>query len=255
MKRIARLLAAAIAILAGANIAAANERIALVIGNAAYPDIPLANPVNDARLIATALRGQGFEVIETLDAGENEMKLAIKEFGNLLKAADGAAIGLLYYAGHGVQVQGQNYLIPIDAQIEDEGDVDIYSISANAVLRTLEDARNGLNIETGPYAPTSANRTHRGTWSSLPAPPRMPEMRQPQTMRPSACWSSVPTSAFAISATGASAIPSLESASSKACAKRACPTKARKSAARRPGLWRCRRPIHCHRTAQPVREC
>ena len=146
MTRFARLLAVCAAVLAGANIAAANERIALVIGNAAYPDIPLANPVNDARLIAGALRGQGFQVIKTLDAGENEMKLAIKDFGNRLKAAQGAAIGLLYYAGHGVQVQGENYLIPVDALIEDEGDVDIYAINANAILRTLEDARNGLNI-------------------------------------------------------------------------------------------------------------
>jgi TRAP-type mannitol/chloroaromatic compound transport system substrate-binding protein len=146
MRRIARLMTVIAAILAGASTVAANERIALVIGNAAYPNIPLANPVNDARLIATALRGQGFDVIETLDAGENEMKLAIKDFGNRLKAAQGAAIGLLYYAGHGVQVQGENYLIPVDAQIEDEGDVDIYAINANAILRTLEDARNGLNI-------------------------------------------------------------------------------------------------------------
>ena len=146
MKRFARLLAVLAAVLGGANIAVANQRIALVIGNAAYPNIPLANPVNDARLIATALRGQGFDVIETLDAGENAMKLAIKDFGNRLKAAQGAAIGLLYYAGHGVQVQGENYLIPVDAQIEDEGDVDIYAINANAILRTLEDARNGLNI-------------------------------------------------------------------------------------------------------------
>ncbi len=149
MVRVARTMAiAAVLMLAAgqAALAAANERIALVIGNAAYPDIPLANPVNDARLIAGALRSQGFTVIETLDAGENAMKLAIKDFGNRLKAAQGAAIGLLYYAGHGVQVQGENYLIPVDAQIEDEGDVDIYAINANAILRTLEDARNGLNI-------------------------------------------------------------------------------------------------------------
>ena len=124
----------------------AEQRIALVIGNSAYPDIPLANPVNDARLMATTLRAQGFEVIEALDASQRDIQRAVKDFGNRLKAAEGEALGLFYYAGHGLQVRGENFLIPVDAEIEDEGDVDIYAISANAILRTIEDARNGLNI-------------------------------------------------------------------------------------------------------------
>ena len=142
----AAMLLAVLACAAAAPVLAEGQRIALVIGNSAYADSPLANPVNDARLISAALRAQGFEVIERLDVGQNAMKLAVKDFGNRLKAARGAAVGLFFYAGHGIQVDGQNYLIPIDAPIEDEGDVDIYAVGANGILRTIEDARNGLNI-------------------------------------------------------------------------------------------------------------
>ena len=86
------------------------------------------------------------------------MKLAVKDFGNRLKAAQGEAVGLFYYAGHGIQVNGENFLVPVDAPIEDEGDVDIYAVGANGILRTIEDARNGLNIvildacRNNPYA-------------------------------------------------------------------------------------------------------
>ena len=126
--------------------AAAEQRIALVIGNSAYPAIPLANPANDARLMSKSLRAQGFDVIELLDADQRAFQRTVKDFGNRLKSAQGEALGLFYYAGHGLQVRGENFLIPVDAEIEDEGDVDIYAISANAILRTIEDARNRLNI-------------------------------------------------------------------------------------------------------------
>ena len=136
---------ASVEMAAGAALAV-EQRIALIIGNSAYATAPLANPVNDARLMSRVLREHGFDVIERLDVGQNDMKRAVKDFGNRLKAAQGEAIGLFYYAGHGLQVRGENFLIPIDAEIEGEGDVDIYAISADAVLRTIEDARNGLNI-------------------------------------------------------------------------------------------------------------
>jgi formylglycine-generating enzyme required for sulfatase activity len=146
MRAIRRIILMLTALLLTAAGAAAEQRIALVVGNSAYPDIPLVNPVNDAALIATTLREQGFEVIEALDVGRSDMARAVKDFGNRLKAAEGEALGLFYYAGHGLQVRGENFLIPVDAEIEDEGDVDIYAISASAILRTIEDARNGLNI-------------------------------------------------------------------------------------------------------------
>ena len=140
------ILALALLWLATANALAAEQRIALVIGNSAYPDIPLANPVNDARLMASTLRAQGFEVIEALDVGRRDMARAVKDFGARLKAGGDDAVGLFYYAGHGVQVNNQNYLIPVDADINDEGDVPIDAVSADHVLATIEDARNRLNI-------------------------------------------------------------------------------------------------------------
>ena len=124
----------------------AAERIALVIGNAGYDADPLANPVNDARLMSAALRTQGFTVSESLDVGQVAIKEAIRDFGNQLEAAGQDTVGLFYYAGHGVQVDGENYLIPIDAPIEDEADVDIYGVPASNVLKTLGQAGNNLNI-------------------------------------------------------------------------------------------------------------
>jgi uncharacterized caspase-like protein len=141
-----KIVALTMLLLVPAGAQAVEQRIALVIGNAAYADSPLANPVNDAKLMASALREQGFEVMQRLDVDQTAMKLAVRDFGNRLKAAPGGAVGLFYYAGHGLQVDGESYLIPVGAPIADEGDVDIFAVGANGILRTLEDARNGLNI-------------------------------------------------------------------------------------------------------------
>ncbi len=124
----------------------AEQRIALVIGNSAYTDSPLANPANDARLMSAALATLGFVVIERLDGGQKEMKLAIKDYGNRLEAAGHDAVGLFFYAGHGLQVDGENYLIPIDALIEDPEDADINGVAASNLLKTIGRAGNGLNI-------------------------------------------------------------------------------------------------------------
>ena len=114
MKRLAAAVALVLVLFGAMNIATAavpEPRVALVIGNSAYADAPLANPANDARLMAETLRGLGFDVIERVDANQREMKLAIFELGDRLEAAGKDAVGLFYYAGHGVQVEGQNYLI------------------------------------------------------------------------------------------------------------------------------------------------
>jgi parallel beta-helix repeat protein len=139
-------LAAAMALAWIAASQAQEARIALVIGNSSYATAPLPNPVNDARLISAALQAQGFEVIERTDVSQKEMKRAVKEFGDRLEAARGEAVGLFYYAGHGVQVDGLNYLIPVDAEIESEGDVDIESMSVDSVLASIAYARNPVNI-------------------------------------------------------------------------------------------------------------
>ena len=91
-----------------ASASAAQPRIALVIGNSAYRDIPLANPANDARLMADVLGDLGFDVTLALDADQKAMKYAIVAFGERLAAAGKDAVGLFFYAGHGLQVNGQN---------------------------------------------------------------------------------------------------------------------------------------------------
>jgi uncharacterized caspase-like protein len=142
----ARIILAAVVLAVGAGSVRAQARIALVIGNSAYEEGPLVKPVNDAQLIASALRQQGFEVIERLDVDQRRMKRAVKDFGDRLEAAHGDAIGVFYYAGHGVPVGGENYLVPIGAVIEDEGDVDIEAVSAGSILSSIAYARNRLNI-------------------------------------------------------------------------------------------------------------
>jgi len=125
----------------------AEKRIALVIGNGAYPNIgELANPPNDARLMAATLRQLGFEVIEKINVSQKPMKKAIKAFGNRLSDAGKDAIGMFYYAGHGVQVNGENYLIPVNVEIVDEADVDIESVGMRAVLQNMAYAGNNMNI-------------------------------------------------------------------------------------------------------------
>ena len=130
----------------GSVFAATTPRIALVIGNGSYTEAPLANPVNDARLMAETLRGLGFKVIERIDVDQKQMKLAIFELGDRLEKAGKDAVGLFYYAGHGVQVAGQNYLIPLDAQIEKEPHVTVEAVNAGWVLGQMEFAGNRVNF-------------------------------------------------------------------------------------------------------------
>ncbi len=118
-------------------------RLALVIGNAAYKTSPLQNPVRDAELMAKTLKAKGFTVIKVLDANKREMEKAINDFGKRIKQG---GVGLFYYAGHGLQVHGVNYLVPLGAQIAEEDDVDIHAVDAHKVLKRLDRAANRLNI-------------------------------------------------------------------------------------------------------------
>jgi uncharacterized caspase-like protein len=95
---------------------AATDRVALVIGNGAYRHAnPLPNPPNDAADVAAALRAIGFDVVEGRDLDKRAMEAKIIEFGRKL---DGASIAAFFYAGHGLQVGGKNYLVPVDAKVE-----------------------------------------------------------------------------------------------------------------------------------------
>jgi formylglycine-generating enzyme required for sulfatase activity len=133
-------------ILASALAQAAETRIALVIGNSDYSSGSLPNPANDAKLIGDALTSLGFDVIARRNADQITMKRAIQEFGSRLESAGPGAVGLFYYAGHGLQLSGRNYLIPTTARIEREGDVEIEAVSADWVIEQMRYARNRLNI-------------------------------------------------------------------------------------------------------------
>ncbi len=120
------------------------KRIALVIGNGAYTTAPtLKNPPNDAREMAATLKALGFDVTSGTNVNQRDMKRLIREFGTKLK---GGGSGLFYYAGHGVQSKGRNYLIPIDANIQSEAEVEDSGVDAALVLNFMDDAQNGLNI-------------------------------------------------------------------------------------------------------------
>jgi formylglycine-generating enzyme required for sulfatase activity len=122
--------------------AAADKRVALVIGVSAYKEVkPLRNPANDAKLISETLRGLGFTLVgggPQLDLDRNSLSKAVESFG---REAPGADIALFYYAGHGVQVKGENYLIPVEADLATEADVHTKLLNVQAVLDHMAKAR------------------------------------------------------------------------------------------------------------------
>jgi len=127
--------------------ALAEKRVALVIGNSSYVNIPrLTNPVNDAKLMADTLKSLGFALVGNgpqLDLDELGLRRVVQSFGAQLQGAD---VGLFYYAGHGVQVKGANYLVPVGANPVKEADVDFQMLDTNLVLRQMESAGTRLNV-------------------------------------------------------------------------------------------------------------
>jgi formylglycine-generating enzyme required for sulfatase activity len=130
--------------LARAEPPASNARTALVVGNGAYATGRLDNPANDAAAMARALRGLGFDVIEKTDVDRRGFLGALKAFKQRLQRRGGAA--LFFYAGHGVQLNGRNFLIPIGADINGEADVEFEAVDANRVLRYMDEAETRLNV-------------------------------------------------------------------------------------------------------------
>lgn len=136
-------LLAAVLLLALSASGLAAGRTALVIGNSAYPTAPLKNPVNDATDMAAALKRLGFEVTLVTNASLQQMEEAVRAFGLALRHG---GMGVFYFAGHGLQVAGENYLVPVNAVIQSEGDVRYGSLNAGLVLAKMEDAGNGPNV-------------------------------------------------------------------------------------------------------------
>jgi len=144
----------------------ASARTALVIGNSDYASAPLDNPVNDATDIATKLRQLDFNVNVLIDASRRDMRRAIREYSENLRTTGG--VGLFYYAGHGMQIKGVNYLIPTDAIMQNEFEIPDEAVAANSILRALEEADNDLNIvildacRDNPFAKSYRSAATRG---------------------------------------------------------------------------------------------
>jgi Caspase domain len=136
-----RIAAAVLAVLFAGGQALADKRVALVIGNSSYAHAPpLDNPVNDATAVSIMLEGAGFQVVETrrnLDLAG--MGRVIRDFAAMTRDAD---IAVVFYAGHGLEVDGVNYLIPTDAKLERDIDVEYEAMPLDRVLRVLEPARS-----------------------------------------------------------------------------------------------------------------
>jgi uncharacterized caspase-like protein len=127
-----------------ALLAQAERRVALIIGNAAYEHVgPLRNSVNDARAMAQTLSRMGFDVLLREDRTEDQVKQDIREWGRQL---DQNSVALFYYSGHGIQVKGENYVVPIDAEIASEEEVEYSAVNMGFVTAQMERARSRVNI-------------------------------------------------------------------------------------------------------------
>jgi formylglycine-generating enzyme required for sulfatase activity len=136
------------------------QRVALVIGNGAYKASPLKNPVNDARDMADKLRSLGFIVIERSNLGMKQIGSTLREFRSKLTPG---SVALVFYAGHGLQIKGENYLPAVDAEIGGEEDVPNQSMSMRQIMNVLSDAKTRLNLvfldacRDNPYARSFRN--------------------------------------------------------------------------------------------------
>lgn len=123
------------------------QRVALVIGNSNYQSAPkLANPGNDAQSMAQLLNSAGFEVTEAIDLTRNDMVKAVQDFSAKITARGPKTVAMIYYAGHGVQLAGENYLIPVDARISTPADLDGNSLRLVDLMGTLESIPSRMRI-------------------------------------------------------------------------------------------------------------
>src|ERR671935_2176872 len=126
------------ALLLGSHSAFAENRLALVIGQSAYRSVPaLPNPANDAKAVTQLLTDSGFEVSTAADLSQNQMREAISEFAGKVAAKGADTVALVFYAGHGLQIDGENFLIPVDIDPRREADIPLQAVRLNDVLNTL----------------------------------------------------------------------------------------------------------------------
>jgi uncharacterized caspase-like protein len=139
MRRLAAFAAALLAICLASPSALAGKRVALVIGNSNYQNVvALTNPANDAAAIAEMFRKAAFDVVDSRrDLKSQEMRRALRDFGDKARGAD---IAVIYFAGHGLEVDGSNYVVPVDAVLERDADVEDEAVSLNRILLAAEPA-------------------------------------------------------------------------------------------------------------------
>ena len=114
------------------NAAFAEDRIALVIGDSSYRSVSvLPNPENDAKAMAELLNTAGFEVVSARDLSQAEMRATIGDFAARVAAKGSDTVALVFYAGHGVQIDGENFMVPVDARVEREADVPLQAVKAH----------------------------------------------------------------------------------------------------------------------------
>ncbi|SFV54519.1 hypothetical protein MNB_SV-14-123 [hydrothermal vent metagenome] len=121
------------------------QRVALIIGNNDYQGaLPkLRNPINDARAIKNILKTRGFDIIYREDASKKSMRTALNQFSKKIKHG---GVGFFYFSGHGLEVDGQNYLIPVDAEIDEKSDTQDEAIALRKITKRMQNAKNRLNI-------------------------------------------------------------------------------------------------------------
>ncbi len=146
--------------------APAGQRLALVIGNSAYADSPLTNPVNDATDMAATLESLGFTVLKATNANLQQMESLIRDFGQRLP---GSSVALFFFAGHGMQVDGENYLIPIGATIGKQSEVKYGAVNAGLVLAQLGEDPQRASIIILDACRNNPFRSFRSTGGGLAA--------------------------------------------------------------------------------------
>jgi hypothetical protein len=127
--------------------ASAENRLALVIGQSAYKSVPaLPNPGNDAKAVTQLLTDSGFEVSQASDLSQSQMREKVSEFAGQVAAKGADTVALVFYAGHGLQIDGENFLVPIDIDPKREADIPIQAVRLNDVMNTLTSVPSRMRI-------------------------------------------------------------------------------------------------------------
>ena len=165
--------------------ALAEKRVALVIGNANYVNAPkLINPGNDTTAVSIMLEGLGFVVDTRNDLGNSDMRRAVRDFSDQTKDAD---IAIVYYAGHGIEVNGNNYLVPTDARLQRDIDVEDEAVAVDRVMQMIEPARKLRLVILDACRDNPLSRTMQRTLAASRGRPAMVLRRRPRRRR--ARWS------------------------------------------------------------------